>query len=110
MNRGRIQAQGNKTEKSSSWSIITDHTKNMGISSLNNLKGQLTPVEIRLRTNSIIKAENRINTAPRGGVSAPMRKSYYDDFRNRHIRIDIEVNAGIAFIDNPPKKPEENGN
>lgn len=110
MNRGRIQAQGNNTEKSSSWAINVDHTKSMGINSVNDLRGQLTPAELRLRTNSITQAENRINTAPRDGVSAVMRKSYYDDFRNRQIRVDIEVNAGIAFIDNPPNAIEENGN
>ncbi|MBT7827929.1 MAG: hypothetical protein HN600_15180 [Bacteroidetes bacterium] len=101
MNRGRIQAQGNNTEKSAPWAIQNNHTKNMGIERVDNLSNQLTPAELNLRTNSLQDARNRINTAPSYGIAAVMKKSYYDDFRNRQIRIDIEVNAGIAFIDEP---------
>lgn len=101
MNRGRIQAQGNGTEKSESWSLNTDHFKHMGITSVDNLQAQLTNPELILRTNALQQCRNRILSTPSYGVSAQMKKSYYDDFRNRNIRIDIEVNAGVAFIDNP---------
>ena len=101
MNRGRIQAQGDRTEKSESWALNTDHYKSMGITSVDNLQEQLTNPELILRTNALQQCRNRILTAPSYGVSAQMKKSYYDDFRHRKIRVDIEVNAGVAFIDNP---------
>lgn len=101
MNRGRVQAQGGGTEKSEAWALQTDHYKNMGISSVHQLQVKLTPSEIRLRRDSFQKCIIRISTTPSCGVSAPMKKSYYDDPRNRKIRVDIEVNEGVAFIDNP---------
>jgi len=101
MNRGRIQAQGNGTEKSAPWNIIIDHTKSMGLERVDNLQAQLTPAEENLRVDALEKCRNRIRTAPSIGVSAQMKKSYYDDFRARKIRVDIEVNAGVAFIDDP---------
>lgn len=103
MNRGRIQAQGGGTEKSDAWAIHTDHFKSMGIASVDNLDAQLTNAERNLRTQALNDCRNRILTTPSYGVSAQMKKSYYDDFRNRQIRIDIEVNAGVAFMDNPPQ-------
>lgn len=99
MNRGRIQAQGNQTEKSASWNMNNDHTKSMGLERVDNLENQLTPAEYHLRTQALAKCRNRIITTPAYGVTSQMKKSYYDDFRNRHIRVDIEVIAGIAFID-----------
>jgi hypothetical protein len=101
MNRGRIQAQGDGTEKSESWTLNTDHYKHMGITCVDNLQGQLTNPELLLRTNALQQCRNRILSTPNYGVSAQMKKSYYDDFRNRKVRVDIEVNAGVAFIDNP---------
>ncbi|GAA3732919.1 hypothetical protein GCM10022422_14400 [Flavobacterium ginsengisoli] len=101
MNRGRIQAQGGGTEKSEAWSLNTDHHKQMGIMSVDDLENQLTNPELALRRNALQQCKNRILTTPSCGVSAQMKKSYYDDFRNRKIRVDIEVNAGVAFVDNP---------
>ena len=101
MNRGRIQAQGGGCEKSESWALNTDHYKHMGITSVDDLQGQLTNFELLLRTNALQQCRDRILSTPSYGVSAQMKKSYYDDFRNRKIRVDIEVNAGVAFIDNP---------
>ena len=101
MNRGRIQAQGNGTERSESWALNTDHYKSMGIACVDNLQRRLTNPELILRTKALQQCRNRILTTPSYGVSAPMKKTYYDDTRNRRIRVDIEVNAGVAFIDNP---------
>jgi hypothetical protein len=101
MNRGRIQAQGDGTEKSESWAVNTCHHKHMGITSVDNLQTQLTNQELNLRTNALKKCRNRILTSPSYGVSAQMKKSYYDDVTNRRVRVDIEVNAGVAFIDDP---------
>jgi hypothetical protein len=91
MNRGRIQAQGNGTEKSESWALNTDHYKSMGITCVDNLQRQLTNPELNLRTNALLQCRNRILTTPSYGVYAQMKKSYYDDIRNRKIRVDIEV-------------------
>lgn len=107
MNRGRIQAQGNGTEKSAPWNVNIEHTKNMGLERIGNLEAQLTPAELNLRVGALVKCRNRIMTTPGIGVSAQMKKSYYDDFRARKIRVDIEVNSGIAFMDDP--NDEENG-
>lgn len=98
MNRGRIQAQGNSTEKSAVWATNDDIPKSLGLSKVDNLEYQLTPAELRARTKALGQARNRIRTAPSYGVS-PMRKSYYDDYRKREIRVDIEVISGVAFID-----------
>jgi len=101
MNRGRIQAQGGGTEKSESWALNTIHYKHMGITSLDNLQNQLTNPELILRTNALQQCRIRILAISNHGVSAQMKKSYYDDFRNRKVRVDIEVNAGVAFVDDP---------
>ena len=99
MNRGRVQAQGNGTEKSESWATRDGFTKSMGINKVDDLERSLTSPELNLRTDSIHKARNRITTTPSNGVDAVMKKSYYDDVRRREIRIDIEVNSGTSFID-----------
>lgn len=109
MNRGRIQAQGNKTQKSSPWALLRDHTKSMGIERVENLSGQLSPSEFKLRAFALQAVRKRIFTAPPYGISADHKKSYWDNFRKRHIRIDIEVNSGIAFIDDPTERVAEDG-
>ena len=106
MNRGRIQAQGDNTEKSASWSVAPIHTKSMGIERVNNLESQLTRVELRLRVNSLEKARERIRTIPFCGVNASWKKSYWDDIRNRKIRVDIDVLGGVGFVDDPKQKNE----
>ena len=101
MNRGRIQAQGGGVEKSATWATDSDVTKSIGIERVNNLESQLTPAERNVRTVAIQKSKVRINSASPNGVSALMKKSYFDDKRDKKVRVDIEVNAGIAFIDDP---------
>lgn len=101
MNRGRIQAQGGGTEKSAAWTTLDDFTKAMGIERLDNLQSQLTPAEFRLRQTALTKSKNRIINCPLVGLSALSKKSYYDDFRNRDIRVDVDVLNGICFIDEP---------
>lgn len=101
MNRGRIQAQGNQTEKSASWTLVIDHTKSMGIERVDNLESQLTRAELRLRESALDQARNRIQTIPSCGVNALWKKSYWDDIENKKIRVDIDVLGGIGFIDDP---------
>jgi hypothetical protein len=105
MNRGRIQAQGGGTEKSDAWAIETDHCKSMGIDSVDNLEERLDNVEYRIRESALQKCRRAILNAPNCGISAPMKKSYpADRRRDSSIRIDIEINSGIAFMDNPPNE------
>ena len=98
MNRGRIQAQGGGTEKSGAWATNNDFTKEMGLDKVDELEHQLSRVELSLRDDALMQARDRITTAPNYGISAVMKKSYYNDFRTRKIRIDIEVNHGTSFI------------
>jgi len=107
MNRGRIQAQGGHTEKSSSWATENIVTKTFGIDKVDNLQNQLTRPELRLRTRSLQKVHNIINTAPHYGISAEVKKTYYDDISARDIRVDLEINCGIAFVDNLQENENE---
>ncbi|MDF5227822.1 hypothetical protein P3655_22760 [Vibrio parahaemolyticus] len=101
MNRGRVQAQGDNTEKSESWTTPDGFTKSMGLRKADALESLLTRPELSLRDQAISQARNRISTAPSYGINAVMKKSYYNDKRRRDIRVDIEVNAGTSFIDDP---------
>jgi hypothetical protein len=60
MNRGRVQAQGDGTEKSESWSTPDDFTKGMGIGKVQSLEDSLSEPELNKRTRSIQKARARI--------------------------------------------------
>ena len=101
MNRGRIQAQGGGIEKSAAWATDTDVPKSMGIERVDNLVAQLTQAELNVRTFAIQKSRTTINSAASNGISALMKKSYFDDKKNKKVRVDIEVNAGVAFVDEP---------
>jgi hypothetical protein len=108
MNRGRVQAQGNGTEKSESWATSCDFTKEMGLAKLDRLESTLTNPELSLRTLAIQQARNRVESAPACGINAIMKKSYYDDKTKRAIRIDVEINAGTSFVD-PLSSGDGNG-
>lgn len=99
MNRGRVQAQGNGTEKSESWAASCDFTKDMGLAKLDSLESSLTTPELSLRRLAIQQARDRVKSAPDYGISAIMKKSYYDDKTKRAIRIDVEINARTSFVD-----------
>ena len=101
MNRGRIQAQGGGTEKSAAWHDVENFTKVKGLERVDNLENQLTPAEHNLRIQALAKARNRIINCPHIGLSAISKKSYYDDFARKDIRIDVEVIHGIGFMDEP---------
>ena len=105
-NRGRFQAQGNDLEKSAPWATDNIVYKHVGIERINNLQGQLTQNEFNARQNSIQKVRDLVNQAPPEGYCAQLIKSYYDDVRQRSVRIDIEIRAGSAFL---TPNDEENG-
>jgi len=98
-NRGRFQAQGGGIEKSEPWATNNTIYKQNGIALINNLEIQLTPAELNARNIAIQKARNFVNACPSDGVP-PVKKSYSNNLQNRSIRIDVEVNAGIAFVNN----------
>lgn len=97
-NRGRFQAQGEILEKSAAWATNDEVSKIVGNERLDNLYAQLTAAELAVRVSAIQKARNFINNAPVNGHYAQIIKSYYDDVRNREVRIDVEIRAGRAFI------------
>jgi hypothetical protein len=97
-NRGRFQAQGGALEESVAWATNDEVSKIDGHDMLDRLSARLTVDELLARQNAIQKVKGFITDAPHGGCSAPIIKSYYDDKRNRSIRIDLEVRAGRAFI------------
>jgi len=99
-NRGRFQAQGNTTEKSSPWATNDNVYKQTGIDLIDNLQNQLTQNELNERNVAVQKARNFINASSPDGV-LPMKKSFFNNIQTRSIRIDIEVNAGLAFLNNP---------
>lgn len=99
-NRGRFQAQGNDTEKSSPWATNEIVYKLTGSNLLDSLQNQLTPSELAARNIAIQKARNFVNTCPTEGVFSLLKKSYKNNNESRKVRIDIEVIAGNAFVNN----------
>jgi hypothetical protein len=65
---------------------------------LEELKGKLSPGQLRFREDLFKKAATWIQDAGRaGGVSAPTSKSWkHPD--SKTMRIDIEVIKGVAFV------------
>jgi hypothetical protein len=94
--RGRIQAQGNDTEKSVSWSQDTPLSKKQGLELLKDLDQQLTSKEKSERKKQLADAHRFIENIE-GGIDAVNKKSFYSR-TGGNIRIDIEVLGGIAFI------------
>jgi hypothetical protein len=94
--RGRIQAQGDGTEKSVSWSQDTPLSKKQGLALLEDLEGQLTKKEREERKKQLVNAQRFIENIE-GGIDAVNKKSFYSRDKG-NLRIDIEVLGGIAFI------------
>lgn len=97
-NRGRFQAQDDNLEKSAPWATNNIVSKQMGHERLDNLQGQLTAAELAVRVNAMQKARDFVTNAPINGHYAQIVKSYFDDVRNREVRIDVEIRAGRAFV------------
>lgn len=95
--RVRIQAQGGKNNLEKSVSLDKDEpiTKEEGLSLLEQLWDMLTKSEKKEREKPLEQAKRFIENAD--SIDAPLKKP----FRNRKTkdaRIDIEVNAGTAFV------------
>jgi hypothetical protein len=111
--RGSIQAQGrdiagpgtgNSRTKSAPWAQPKPLTLAEGLEKLKELELQLTPAELAARLTYLADAEDFMRNAVRsGGVCANFRKSFGPDPKvkdhvNKGIRVDINVDAGEAFV------------
>lgn len=100
--RGRIQMQGNdmNPEQSSAWSLYSPLTKQDGLNRLDALYNALTTRQKEDRAQAYARAKTFINAAPSTGYSAVIRRTFQNSpVRDNTIRIDIEILAGNAFID-----------
>jgi hypothetical protein len=97
--RGRFQAQGNGTEKSVPWTLVFPITKSHAYSSIDKLKSKLTPEELSIRNECFIKASKFIQRVPSYGITAFFKHSCIPFPPVQDIRVDIDVLAGVAFID-----------
>ena len=113
--RGSIQAQGrdiagpgqrNSRTKSAPWAQPTPLTLAQGLMKLEELKLQLTPTELAARLVYLADAEAYMrDVSSSGGVcSANFKPKSFgpneaiEDHVKKGIRVDINVNAGEAFV------------
>jgi hypothetical protein len=67
---------------------------------LEELQAKLSLAELKARRAALKKARGFIQTAPRCGIAARLRKSYRErsEGRDTTVRVDIEVLKGVAFL------------
>ena len=99
--RGRVQAQGGGTEKSVSWAHDEPPTASDGQRMLDQLAAQLSPAELQARQDAFAQAREFINRAAQAGGIGPIKKSFPRKPVRGGIRVDIEVQKGIAFVPDP---------
>jgi transglutaminase-like putative cysteine protease len=114
--RGSLQAQGrdiagpgkgNSRTKSTPWAQPKPLTLTEGLEKLQELRLQLTPAELAVRLTYLADAEAYMrNVARSGGVCAGPPKSFgpnraIKDHVDKGVRVDINVNAGKAFVPDP---------
>lgn len=99
LHRGRFQAQGNGTERSVPWSLVKPITKLQADSSIAKLESKLTPAERLARIKCFEKAYKFVRRAPSYGISAFFKHSFVPFPPIKDVRVDIDVLAGTAFID-----------
>lgn len=97
--RGRFQAQGDGTEKSVPWTLVSPITKSHANSNIAKLKEKLTPAEFVVRQQCFVKAYEFVDRVPANGISAFFKHSCAPFPPYKDIRVDIDILAGIAFID-----------
>ncbi len=95
----RFQAQDNVLQESESWAQSSPITLSSGKKKLHKLRDRLTPADLKVRKKAFEKCETFINNAAKnGGLGLTPSKSFYDDPKYRIVRVDLEVNAGLAFV------------
>lgn len=97
MNRGRIQAQGDRCQKSEPWAQVDIPTKGEGFDMSKRLKTQLTKKELKIREYCFQKLERFIRQAPHDGYDANVKPSFILSPPLRDIRVDAEIIKGRAF-------------
>lgn len=104
--RGRIQAQGDDlpSDPSRAWNATEPPLKTDGLSMVDSLEEELPRAARQMRQTQFAKARHRIRTAPPEGLNAPVSLSFSvhsPPTKARRARVDIEVRAGRAFVDEP---------
>ena len=97
--RGRFQVQGDGTEESVPWMLVNPITKSHANSNIAKLESKLTPAELAARQQCFEKAYKFVRRAPSYGISAFFKHSCVPFPPIKDIRVDIDVLAGTAFID-----------
>ena len=72
-------------------------SKSDALTLLGRLQEKLSEKERARREKAFEKAGHYIQNAE-DGIDAPFKKSFFDDRKNRSIRVDIEILAGKAFV------------
>ena len=102
--RGRIQAQGSGTEKSVPWARDSAPSESEMLSFCDELEGRLTEREKRDREQPLTELREYIRRVAKfGGISAnprPHKKSFLKRGA-KDIRVDLEVQKGMACIPDP---------
>lgn len=96
--RGRVQAQGGGTEESVPWAQSSPPTASDGHRMLEELAARLTPAELQARQDGFAQAHDFINRAAQAGGVGPVKKSFPRKPVRGGIRVDIEVQKGMAFV------------
>ena len=106
-NRGRVQAQGPKTEESVAWPPPTDPpTKAEVLEMLDLLWAKLSSRQQDDRRQCFADARKWVQERPAKGVDAVSRPSFPNRKMRGGVRVDIEVLFGKACVDDPPSPDE----
>ncbi|WP_028696535.1 RHS repeat domain-containing protein, partial [Pseudomonas cremoricolorata] len=97
--RGRFQAQGKKLEESVSWDQDSPLSASDAQAKMEELKRKLSKKDLKLRQAAFSRAERWIERACNcGGIYAQKNQTFMVD-GTRHERVDIEIRAGKAFVE-----------
>src|SRR5262245_25836065 len=110
--RGRIQAQGGGIEKSKHWEQDTPPTVSEILKMCDELEGMLSESERLARVKGFAEFREYVMRASKsGGIPADPRP-HKKSFPRRgagDIRVDLEIQKGLACIPDPVKRSEEGG-
>ncbi|WP_430962088.1 RHS repeat-associated core domain-containing protein [Pseudomonas cremoricolorata] len=97
--RGRFQAQGKTLEESVSWDQDSPLSASDAQAKMEELKRKLSKKDLKLRQGAFSRAERWVERAcNRGGIYAQRSQTFMVD-GTRHERVDIEIRAGKAFVE-----------
>lgn len=97
--RGRFQAQGGGIEESVKWALNKPCTKSHANKAIRELKNKLSSSELSVREKCFERVMNFVQRSPSNGLMAIIKKPFTPIPPKRDIRVDIEILAGKAFID-----------